>query len=139
MPTDDRSLDDLLRDVADILFPADDEPPGITLESTDSNGDTPLHVYLWRSDDQAARFLVELGANVNAVGDMGETPLYVAIRNAEAKTIAALLAAGARTDVMSEFGQSPSQLAETLGRETVFHEALRLAQDAGKLKGREQD
>ena len=139
MPSDNRSIDDLLGALADTLFPGDDEPRRITLESTDCNGDTPLHVYLWRSDDWAARLLTELGANVNAIGDMGETPLHVAVRSAEARTLAALLTAGARTDVVSEFGQTPLQLAETLGREAILREALSLARDAKEVWRREQD
>jgi ankyrin repeat protein len=134
MAKDTRSLDELLQAVADILYPGEDVPPRITLDSADCDGDTPLHVYLWRKDDWAARFLIEHGANVNTVGDMGETPLHVAMRHAEARTIAALLTAGAHTEIVSEFDQTPLQLAQLAKREEVYREAQRLARDTKRSK-----
>jgi uncharacterized protein len=129
MANERSQLDELLQTIADVLFPADDEPRHITLESAGLDGDTPLHVFLWRRDDSSARLLVAHGANVNAIGDMGETPLHVAMRHAAPETIAALLAAGAKADIVSEFGQTPLQVAELHGRLRVFNEAKRQARD----------
>jgi uncharacterized protein len=83
--------------------------------STDVDGDTPLHVLLWRKDTVGSLLLIQHGANVNAIGDMGETPLHVAIRQENIKAIQAMLAVGARTDIVSEFGQSPRSLAKEKG------------------------
>ncbi len=132
--SDSRTLEQLLQDASASLFPADDPPRRIDVNTTDSSGDTPLHVFLWRGDEHAARELIRYGANVNAIGDMGESPLHVAVRRAEAKTLAALLAAGARTNVSSEFGQTPEQLAKTVERLGVFKEALELARDHSRRR-----
>jgi ankyrin repeat protein len=134
VPKDPRSLQDLLQSAGESMFPADEEPREVTLESVCSMGDTPLHVFLWRGDDLAACCLVAHGANVNAVGEMGETPLHVAARTAAAETIAALLTAGAKIDIVSEFGQTPLQLAaESAGRERIFREAQVLARNRRRV------
>ncbi|HEY5993307.1 MAG TPA: ankyrin repeat domain-containing protein [Gallionellaceae bacterium] len=131
---DQRTLEDILQGIAEILFPAEEVPPRVTLTSADCNGDTPLHVFLWRKDPYAARVLIAHGANVNAIGDMGETPLHVAVRDASADTIAALLAAGAREDIVSEFDQTPLQLAQLMGRKSVYREAKSIARDLKHAK-----
>lgn len=131
---DQRTLDDILQDVADVLYPAEEVPPRVTLASADCDGDTPLHVYLWRKDPHAVQALIAHGANVNAIGDMGETPLHVAVRDASSETLAALLAAGAREDIVSEFGQTPLQLARLNQRESVYREAKSIARDLKRAK-----
>lgn len=135
MPKDQRTLDQILQATADVLFPGESAPPRIALNTADVEGDTPLHVYLWRNDAWAARVLLEHGADPNAVGDMGETPLHVAVREASVETIAALLKAGAREDTVSEFGQTPAQLAKERGRASLYREAQWLARDARYRQG----
>jgi ankyrin repeat protein len=126
---DQRTLDDVLQDIAHVLFPGDDSPRRIALTTTDNDGDTPLHVYLWRNDPHAVRVLLAHGASINAIGDMGETPLHVAVRKASPSTLAAILAAGAREDIVSEFEQTPLQLAQEIGREPEYREAKRIVRD----------
>ena len=126
---DQRTLEQILRDAAGVLFPAHEEPPTITVASQDSMGDTPLHVFLWRGDDYAARILISAGANVDATGEMAETPLHVAARKATSETIALLLAAGANETLLSEFGETPYQLAKLQDREDVYKQARLLAND----------
>lgn len=124
---DSRSLEDLLQVAASVLFPAGNAPAEYSVHMTGSDGDTALHVYLWRNDPWAVRHLLAQGANPNAVGDMGETALHVAARSASAETMAVLLAAGAKETVVSEFAQTPLQLAESKGRLAVYREAQRIA------------
>lgn len=126
---DPRTLQQVLDDVATVLFPADHPPPSVSLDSVDCDGDTPLHVYLWRDDPWAVCLLLRHGANPNAIGDMGETPLHVAVRRASAETIARLLAAGARDDIVSEFGQTAEELARDVGRASAYKEARLIARD----------
>ena len=111
----DRSLSAVLQSTSDSLFPESLGKQAVDIDSTDVDGDTPLHVLLWRNDTAGALLLIEHGANVNAVGDMGETPLHVAIRQENMEVVKAMLAAGARTDIVSEFGQTPLALAEEKG------------------------
>jgi ankyrin repeat protein len=87
----------------------------VEIDSADVEGDTPLHVLLWRKDTYGALLLIQHGANVNAVGDMGETPFHVAIRQENVEAIRAIVGAGGRADIVSEFGQSPLDLAKEKG------------------------
>ena len=102
---DSRGLAEILESTSDVLFPEDFGQRPIKLNTRGANGDTPLHVMLWRGDTYAAELLIDAGIDVNAIGDMGETPLHVAIRRENAKAVRALIQAGARSNVRSEFGQ----------------------------------
>ena len=115
--TTELTLDEVLKSAADSLFPGESGERIVTIDSTDTMGDTPLHVLVWRNDTTGALLLIRHGANVNAVGEMGETPLHVAIRQRNTALIGAMLARGARTDIVSEFGQSPLKLAKEKGIE----------------------
>ena len=103
---DHRSLAEILESTSDVLFPAEFGRRPIELDTRGLDGDTPLHVMLWRGDTYAAELLIDAGIDVNAIGDMGETPLHVAIRRENARAVRALLHAGARKNVVSEFGQT---------------------------------
>ena len=56
----------------------------VTAGSRARNGDTPLHAAIWAEDNEAARALIDAGADVNASGEDSYTPLHAAIaqRNA---------------------------------------------------------
>ena len=79
----------------------------VGLMTRDSSGDTPLHAALWARDDEAARALVDAGANVNAVGEMSETPLHVAVRQENVDLAMYLSERGASWHMVGEFGVSP--------------------------------
>ena len=107
----DRTLEDVLQSTSDCLYPAEMGKRAVNIASTDCDGDTALHVLIWRSDTSGAILLIKSGANVNAIGDMGETPLHVAIRKDNRAVVRALIAAGAETDIVSEFGATARALA----------------------------
>ena len=109
---DSRTLDEILQSTSDVLFPAELGERQVSIDSKDVNGDTPLHVMLWRNDSYAALILIESGADVNAVGDMGETPLHIAIRKENAKVARALRDAEAKTDIRSEFDETAAEMYE---------------------------
>jgi ankyrin repeat protein len=75
------------------------------------SGDTPLHAALWAADDQAARSLVDAGADVNASGEEGYTPLHVAVAQKNAPMVNYLASRGASWDTVSELGSSPREKA----------------------------
>lgn len=110
-----RSLDEVLQSTSDALFPAQLGNAPVALDSRDCDGDTPLHVLIWRGDIEGALLLIEHGADVNSIGEMGETPLHVAIAKKSNELVWALLRAGARTDIVSEFGQSATVKAREYG------------------------
>jgi ankyrin repeat protein len=110
-----RTLNEVLKSTSDSLFPVELGKAEVRIDSVDCDGETPLHVLIWRGDAEGALLLIENGANIDAVGDMGETPLHVAISKNEKRVINALLEAGARTDIVSEFGQTQAEKARQYG------------------------
>jgi uncharacterized protein len=110
-----RTLEEVLQSISDALFPANLGRHRVSLDSHDCDGDTPLHVLLWRRDVEGAHMLIEAGANVNAQGDMGETPLHVAITQGLPAIVEDLLNHGASPDLRSEFGDTPRERATMAG------------------------
>jgi ankyrin repeat protein len=110
-----RSLQEVLADVSDVLFPAEPGEAPVAVSSRSSEGDTPLHVMAWRMDVEGARILLSAGAEVDAAGDMDETPLHVAIAREDLEMIQVLLAAGATLGHRSEFGKTPLEAAREKG------------------------
>lgn len=111
------SLDDVLKSLSDVLFPADLGDHPVAIDSHGYDGDTPLHVLAWRNDLERAEILVRAGADVNAVGEMDETPLHVVLTQRNPGMIQLLLRAGARGDLRCEFGDTPQERAFAMGEE----------------------
>ena len=109
------SLEEILASTSDVLFPAELGEQVVDINSTDCDGDTPLHVMAWRKDRYGVELLIEHGANVNAVGDMGNTPLHVALSQKEIYIVEVLLKAKASTSIKSEFGETAKEKAAKLG------------------------
>ncbi len=110
-----RTLKEVLASVSDVLYPAEIGEATVTITSRSSEGDTALHVMAWRRDHEAARILIDAGADVNAVGDMDQSPLHVAVTQKDPQMVQLLLEHGARVDVVSEFGLTARQDAERQG------------------------
>ena len=100
------ALAQLLQSTADALFPGVADAV-VALDSRAEDGDSPLHVLLWRQDVAGARALVDAGIDVNAAGDLRDTALHVAIRLKLADAAALLLAAGADPDARNLFDDTP--------------------------------
>jgi hypothetical protein len=111
----DPSLHALLRSISDVMFPADEGDRLVSIDSRALDGDSPLHVLLWRRDEVGAQRLIDAGADVDAVGDMSETPLHVALRLGLSDVVERLLAARANPDIRSEFDKTSRELAYELG------------------------
>ena len=109
------TLKAVLQSTSDSLFPAKLGDAEVQIDSTDCDGDTPLHVLIWRNDTVGALMLIENGAPLNAAGDMGETPLHAAVSTKNMPIIHALIKAGARTDIKSEFGKTALENASEKG------------------------
>ncbi|MEM1431458.1 MAG: ankyrin repeat domain-containing protein [Pseudomonadota bacterium] len=108
-------LDEILASCSDSLFPESLGAAPVTVHSRDVEGDTPLHVMLWRGDTYAVRQLIEAGADVNAAGDMSETPLHIALKKQNLAAATALIEAGADLKHRSEFEETPADIANALG------------------------
>ena len=109
-----RSVDEILQSTCDSLFPDAMGARKVSMDSRDCDGDTPLHVLLWRRDMEGVRTLIGLGADVDAIGDMGQTPLHVALSRDLPEAVALLLDAGASTQVRCEFGDTAAERADKL-------------------------
>jgi orotate phosphoribosyltransferase len=95
----------------DFLTRLSGEPPwahagAVTPLSRASNGDTPLHVAIWARDDEAARQLIDAGADVNAAGEDGYTPLHAALAQSNVPIARRLTAIGASWDAVNMFACS---------------------------------
>ncbi|WP_420546987.1 ankyrin repeat domain-containing protein [Curvivirga sp.] len=118
-PKDRETLEQLLASCSDTLFPAELGQASVSIDSRDVDGDTPLHVMVWRENIYGVSMLIEAGADVNAVGDMSETPLHVAVKLGNLAIIDTLLKVGANTSMISEFGETPMGLAAKAGGEVL--------------------
>ena len=134
-----RSLSEILQSTSDVLFPDQMGDAAVELDSTDAEGDTPLHVMVWRGDRDAVEVLIAAGAEIDAVGDMGQTPLHVAVTRADEHISELLLRAGASPSVRSEFGDTPGELAESRGRtmQKLFEHAAKQAAAHHSVKKRD--
>src|SRR5262245_32723921 len=75
------------------------------------NGDTPLHAAIWAADGEAARALIDAGADVNAVGEDGYTPLHAAIAQSDVALARRLIGRGASWDAVNAFACSVREAA----------------------------
>jgi orotate phosphoribosyltransferase len=78
----------------------------ITPRTHATTGDTPLHAAIWASDDEAARQLIEAGADVNAAGEDQYTPLHAAIAQSNVTIARKLTECGASWDAVNAFACS---------------------------------
>jgi ankyrin repeat protein len=104
-------LTEFLASLSDVDGWFEVESIGVMIRGT--TGDTPLHAALWRNDDEAARELVEAGADVNASGEEGYTPLHVAVAQANAAMARFLSNRGASWTTASSIGPSPLENARS--------------------------
>jgi ankyrin repeat protein len=91
-----------------------------------AGGDGPLHCAVYYGDAALVSELVELGADIDSVGEFGFTPLHCAAFRGDADMICLLLRAGADISVESDFGETALNLAEAGGKSDAAH-ALRTA------------
>ncbi|MBV2132873.1 ankyrin repeat domain-containing protein [Pseudomonas sp. MAP12] len=111
------TLEEILASASDVLFPAEMGEKVVSISSTDCDGDTPLHVMVWRDDAYAVKVLLAAGAAPNAIGDMGETPLHVAVSKGNFTIADALLRAGAKANIRSELNETAQERAIRKGGE----------------------
>jgi ankyrin repeat protein len=102
----DRSLDEILQSVSDVLFPDGLGETHVDINCRGAGGDSPLHVLAWRLDVDGMQRLLEAGADVDAVGEMGQTPLLVAIALDSEDMVKLLLEADAHVMIRSEFDKT---------------------------------
>ncbi len=94
------TFDDLLNyESEDITSPVDP----LTWRSPE--GDTCLHYAAMRGDAASAKLLIELGVDVDGIGDMGNTALHYAQKFGNSSVVDILLEYGADPSIKNEFGK----------------------------------
>ena len=78
----------------------------MTPHTRSGSGDTPLHAAIWAGDDEAARLLIDAGADVNAAGEDGYTPIHAALAQSNVPLARRLTACGASWDAVNAFACS---------------------------------
>ncbi len=102
---------------------------GLSINSRNSNGETPLHVWCGTSNyeqkepiNAVISALIERGADVNARDAEGLTPLHRAIFSGNIECVHRLLAKGARSDVAISSKSKPKPWRDDDGS-TILHKA----------------
>lgn len=73
---------------------------GATVDGWDGQRDaTPLLMAVFRGQKEAARLLLDAGADVNVVGGEGDSPLRWAVQSGDTETVRLLLERGAARDL----------------------------------------
>lgn len=72
---------------------------------------TPLHVVSASPTWEGVEFLIQAGADVNAVDDEGMSPLLYAVKSGHPQSIVLLLGAGANPDRRANDGRTAESLA----------------------------
>lgn len=81
--------------------------------------DCPLHIASRSGDLAQVASLVNLGASVNAHGDLGYTPLHYSALKGHWHVAEFLIGHGAKTDEKNEFDETPADVAR-LGSHSEF-------------------
>jgi ankyrin repeat protein len=93
------------------------------VQARDTDGSTPLHCAAWKGHAEAAKLLLEAGADVHAQnenGHWGGTPLHAAAHGNQRAVAELLLAHGADPQAKSCNSRVPMD-------ETAFHKATAVA------------
>jgi cytohesin len=96
-----------------------EKDPGLVAGGPGEHRATPLHVAAWHGQRDAARMLLDRGADVNAGADgkepLARTPLFDALLKRRLDVAELLLDRGARTDVRNGSGVTPLHVATMSG------------------------
>ena len=94
-----------------------------SLDTTDSDGLTPLHHAVVGGYDDLVRELLKNGASVTAKTLRGNTPLHIAVVDAPG-LVGILLQEGAELNAVNRAGQTPLHLAAAEGTATMVRDLL---------------
>eukprot|EP01084_Bolivina_argentea_P232809 392278_1 len=111
-----------------------DDNPNVDLVNTKYNEETPMHSAVRRRQYKVLQYLLDQGANANALDhEGGDTPLHVASRNGDLKAVEMLCQHNADKSIQNECDESALSIA--LQQDTRQHRdvAIYLEPDADTL------
>jgi ankyrin repeat protein len=83
-----------------------EHPKLVNIPGNDEMASTPLHLAVKNNRYEAANFLLQNEADINARNKHGQTPLHLAAMSGNAEFAQMLLARNARKDIRDHWGQS---------------------------------
>ncbi len=89
------------------------------IDSSDIDGETPLHAAVRGKNIVVVRTILRAGVGFNTANKHGVTPLHLAVQNDSCETVEVLLATGANVEARDEFGCTPLHDAARRGSATV--------------------
>ncbi|CAA0836627.1 Ankyrin repeat domain-containing protein EMB506-chloroplastic [Striga hermonthica] len=92
---------------------------GVSANSTDNNGLTPLHVAAIKGNGEAINTLVRSGANMDPTDAEGHTPLHLAVQGGLTDTVRILLERGADANARTNRGATPVRIARLMGHDDI--------------------
>jgi ankyrin repeat protein len=93
----------------------------------DYDGNTTLHLAAMRGHAEAAHFLLDQGANVNATNNVAMTPLHLAAKEGFVDVVKVLLTGKPKLDIRDSRGWTPLTWAEQAKHDDIAN----LLRDAG--------
>jgi ankyrin repeat protein len=97
---------------------------GISLNETDNNGNSPLHVAILAGEGEYARSLINQGADLNIKNKLGLSPLHLAAFLNEKEVANQLLQKGAEIDIKGNSGYTPLHIASELNHVELAKDLL---------------
>ena len=85
---------------------------GLSLNSRDVNGHTPMHWAVYKKSLDVMRLLHRLGADVNVPDSYGRTPLHWAASGCDKKIVRTLISWGAKPNLKDDGGNTPDVIAQ---------------------------
>jgi ankyrin repeat protein len=91
------------------------------INSTDRQGETPLHCAIQLDHGAVAQLLLERGANINQTDASDHrTALYMAVQMNLASMVQLLVEWGADKEIPDQYGRTPRDLAAVYGLESIY-------------------
>jgi hypothetical protein len=99
---------------------------GISINETDNNGNSPLHIAILKGEKEYAQSLIYQGADLNLKNNLELSPLHLAAFMNDEKLVRHLLEKGAEIDIKGNSGYTPLHIVTELNHISVAKELLNM-------------
>jgi ankyrin repeat protein/tetratricopeptide (TPR) repeat protein len=91
------------------------------VDTIDADGWTPLHHAASAGQFEAAAFLIENGADLNAGSNKGDAPLHLAVSRGKRKVVKLLIMNRAEVNSKNKYGSTPLSIAKSNGYKKIIN------------------